>query len=903
MNEDLVVKRMTKKLRKEGAGIPEDSAKWKGEKREDKIKIPEDSAKWKGEKREDAIKELRRTIRGQINRLTSSNLPSIGSLIENLYHKNSLFQVNECVCECIHDLIIVDGTMSPIKLISELALLIATLQVNVGDEVAGHAVHFFVSIFDRLNRDRLNKDRLNKDRLDPGSKKLDNLLLFFCHLYSVSVFDSTLILELMHQLLEEFDEKSIELILNMLISVGFILRKNSPSQMKLLIRSINSRANEAQSSITNKTKTESTTNKTESTTNKTESTTNKTESTTNKTESVSNKRIEFMLETLAEIRNNNIMKVTSKCSGVIVPIDRDILRNTLKNSLKKANKVTPLLVTYDQALSSNRWWVKVGSLKERQEGGSSESVPGESSESVPGESSESVPGGSSESILEGREEKLCRMLRLNTSPLRRSLFKALISSADIVEACSRMITMCSGGRSSEGMSTRREGMSAKRWSTSGTMNTKAMNTSEATNVILQVALHESTFNPFYVHLLSRLCHFDRRFKLSTHFAVTDRIHTVEEMSEGMRKRFIQIILQLLVMKVISLSVLKGIEFSDLNQTLVQFLKSIISGIMSHEESLIKEIFDRIPNKDRSFATSIRLFIACFMDETNGTVGKEIIKARIKLNQRNKQSLLPPVDQVRESSEEEVRESSEEEVRESSDEEAIQESSDEKVVRKTPRDQWSLKELEKKHKESIKREDEKERKKQIARKRKLLAKEDSEDDMEFFMDEKSETVGKKTTKFNQRNKQSLHPPVDQARESSYEEVRESSDEEVIQESSGEKVVRKTPHDQWSLKELEKKHKESIKREDEKERKIQKKQIARERKLLMKEDNEDAVIKEMRRKLKLHKRRKTQSAIPRSFYTDGLGDLLDFIEKRNASDDGEEDRDDGDEDTDGREENVL
>jgi nucleolar MIF4G domain-containing protein 1 len=506
------------------------------------------------QKEQELDKDLLRKIRGQLNRLTSSNLPGISSFIEGFYKSNPRYQVNQSICQCIHDLIVIDVTLSPLKLVCELTLLLCVLHENIGEEVGGHAIHFFVKVFNDL----FEKRKETKDE----DKRLDNSLSILCYLYAEHLIDVGLFAEIVSFIIQDFSDKSVELLMFILTTTGFVMRKDSPDSLKNIITQIQRKSEER---------------------------------TSKKDESLEpNKRIDFMLETLTAIKNNNMLKVTSKSAGFVQPIDPEQLKNTLKGSLKKSNKVTPIAGSLKQVLSSNRWWIKVGSLLENQ-------TKEERDQNRKKDSSDGIPG----ETFTNNEEKLCRSLRLNTTPLRRSLFKALLTSSDFIEAADRLGSLC-----------------------------KKTQMMEAAYVLLQVSIHERNFNPFYVVVAKRLGSFDRKYKLAIFFAIRDRLSEVESMKVNKRKVFATLIFHLVKEKVISLSVLKVFDFSDMSEARMTFMKEILELIMSEEDSIMKEIFDRIPKKDHQFASSIRLFISCFMENSGSeNMTRDLLKAKIKLGRQ------------------------------------------------------------------------------------------------------------------------------------------------------------------------------------------------------------------------------------------------------------------------------
>ena len=501
-------------------------------------------------------KDLLRKIRGQLNRVTSSNLPSISSFIQGFYSNHSLFQVNQGICQCIHDLIITDVVLSPLKLVSELTLLICCLHENVGEEVGGHAIHFFVKTFHSLLHSK------SEDVKQIDDKRVDNAVSILCYFYAENLIEVGLFSEIVSDIIKDFSDKTIELLMFILTTVGFIIRKDSPETLKNLIKEIQSKA-ENRAALKEA------------------------------DGSDSSKRIEFMLETMTAIKNNNILKVTSKASGFVHPIDKDQLKNTLKGCLKKSTKVTPIKASLSQALSSNRWWIKVGSLLENQ---TKDDAKGKNKQKNSHSS-----GPESFDNFSDNEEKLCRALRLNTTPLRKSLFKAIITSSDYIEASDRTVSLC-----------------------------KKTQMMEAAYVLLQIAIHEKVFNPFYAFVCNRLALYDRKYKLAIFFASRDRLKELDSMKESKRKVFATLLFHLLKEKVINLSVLNVIDFSNLSEISTEFMKEILGLILSEEE-VMKEIFDRIPKKDHQFASSIRLFISCFMDDSAAeSKSRDLLKAKIKL---------------------------------------------------------------------------------------------------------------------------------------------------------------------------------------------------------------------------------------------------------------------------------
>jgi nucleolar MIF4G domain-containing protein 1 len=295
--------------------------------------------------------------------------------------------------------------------------LLSILHSTVGEEVGGHVIHTLIRQFDETLK---QTDQLS------DSKKIDNLVLIIINLYVCGLIESVLVYDLMMKLCEIFNEKCIELINLILKSVGFILRKDNPIQMKELILKVQNLALSIDKN------------------------------------SLSGNRISFVLESLIAIKNNNKSKV--KGYGTVVQVE--LIENTLKSTLKKV-RVNGIGGRYDAVLQSSHWYsytqnIEALSLDKTQSNDTK-----------------------FDTINDEMNDRLFKALRLNT-PLRKTIFTALSTCNDYVDAAHRLISI-----------------SKKQFS-------------EVINVLIHVAIHEKNYNPFYLHLFQHLSKCDRKYKVSFH---------------------------------------------------------------------------------------------------------------------------------------------------------------------------------------------------------------------------------------------------------------------------------------------------------------------------------------------------------------------------------------------------
>ena len=83
----------------------------------------------------------------------------------------------------------------------------------------------------------------NIDSLAVEDKELDNLVLILCHMYTFQIFKHKLIYDILYKMIDNFNEKSVECILLILKSIGFVLRKDDPLLLKDMIIAVQKKAN------------------------------------------------------------------------------------------------------------------------------------------------------------------------------------------------------------------------------------------------------------------------------------------------------------------------------------------------------------------------------------------------------------------------------------------------------------------------------------------------------------------------------------------------------------------------------------------------------------------------------------------------------------------------------------
>lgn len=194
-------------------------------------------------KRREKLRNLQKQLKGLINRLAEANLHRISIDVENIYSSNARHDVNSTLTDIILSSLILPS-LSQERLILEHVLLITTLHGNIGSEIGA----FFLEIV----VDRFNQLFANIDEIPVANKEIDNIIFILCHMYTFKIFKYTLIYELLNKLCEKLSEKTVECMLLVLRSIGFILRKDDPLALKNFIVSVQKKANSLSEDVKNK---------------------------------------------------------------------------------------------------------------------------------------------------------------------------------------------------------------------------------------------------------------------------------------------------------------------------------------------------------------------------------------------------------------------------------------------------------------------------------------------------------------------------------------------------------------------------------------------------------------------------------------------------------------------------
>jgi nucleolar MIF4G domain-containing protein 1 len=134
-------------------------------------------------------------------------------------------------------------------------------------------------------------------------------------------------------------------------------------------------------------------------------------------------------------------------------------------------------------------------------------------------------------------------------------------------------------------------------------------------VIFHCALNEKAYNPYYSYLLQKFCEYDRRFKMTLQFHTWDKFKLITSMTKQQLTNFAQTYVHLLSCGAMPMSVLKNVEFGEMDKSMLTFLRELFTSLFTkHTHEQLQELFMRIANvkKFNHLTNALKLFIVHFM---------------------------------------------------------------------------------------------------------------------------------------------------------------------------------------------------------------------------------------------------------------------------------------------------
>ncbi|KHN76842.1 Nucleolar MIF4G domain-containing protein 1 [Toxocara canis] len=308
-------------------------------------------------------------------------------------------------------------------------------------------------------------------------------------------------------------------------------------------------------------------------------------------ERLQEQHVRFLVEEFLQIKNANIRKWTDA-------VDRSLFDHYVsifRGLTKKVEKEPELGMSVDDIVhvtEKGRWWL-VGSAWQPS---SSAETPAVSAPSHFDESSK----------FDASLLSLAKKARMNTT-LRKTIFCSLVSSKDEMDAFEKLMRLSLKGQQER----------------------------EIIHICVHCALRESFYNPFYAAVLTQFCAFHKRFKLTTQYALWDRIRELDNLEAWQRPLLAAVIADLILKRSVGITVLKVIEFGTIDRLTTRFLRRILTAVLTRtSETNVAEIFSSIISspKHKLFSQGLQLFVqmALRKEDKRADIDQALLYSRINL---------------------------------------------------------------------------------------------------------------------------------------------------------------------------------------------------------------------------------------------------------------------------------
>ncbi|KAL3788985.1 hypothetical protein HJC23_012690 [Cyclotella cryptica] len=496
----------------------------------------------------ETIKLIQRSLNNSLNRLSENTLESVAKSISLLYSQYPFHDMNECLWKnirlaCIPPNLIMSG------LIPLYIAAMAGVHWIGGDKIqlGGCLIEWSVKqLYESLERGRSGKDVLDEEdgRGEVINKEASNALLIVCYLYNYGVVHCTLIYDLVRDMIKNFSEIDVESLLLILCHCGQQLRSDDPSALKEIVLMVRDRAQRDNES------------------------TNATDK-----KAADSSRVEFMLSTITDLKNNKPRKqdaaIREKTGTFKKCIGR--MKSSGNHSLVKSTASCLRITLRDvlDAETQGRWWMVGASWA-----GNQKFLGDDDAEEVD-DNADPKQGhqGKSKPAKDPEEEKLLALAssqRMNTDA-RRSIFCIVMGSSDCNDAFVKLA--------------RAELLKPK-------------NERDVIRVLVHCCGEEKSFNPFYAHLIMRVCEYQPKSKFTLMLSFWDIFKQLESFSARKAANLAKLLATVLLgtnEKYLTIGVLKRIEFSPtaMPEQVVLFLSIVMSSLFesASNRALIQDIFD------------------------------------------------------------------------------------------------------------------------------------------------------------------------------------------------------------------------------------------------------------------------------------------------------------------------
>ncbi|CAI9097492.1 OLC1v1033931C2 [Oldenlandia corymbosa var. corymbosa] len=465
--------------------------------------------------------KIRKRIRGLLNRLSESNVESITGEISTIFHgvgRTAGFEIigHEVLSSCA------GGPRGNEQYAATFAAFVAGMACSVGIDFGAKLLAALAKYFEM--------EYLQEDNLS-----LRNLTLLLSYLYIFGICTSDLLYDFMTMLSKRLTEVDVSTILTILQTCGMKLRGDHPVGMKNFIQSVQLRVNEL-----------------------------KAPSAGDGQANMSGKRMEFMLETICDIKNNKKK-----------PKEETVQHTRIKKWLQKlrVEDVLVRVMKWCKLLDPDKkgqWWLS-----------------GDAQQST--EKLEEVASKIDSEVNEAQKLlQLAAAQRMNTDA-RRAIFCVIMSGEDFKDAFTKLLGLDLQGKQDR----------------------------EIMRVLVECCLQEKVFNKYYTILGYKLCKHNKNHKFTLQYCLWDHYKELETMTLIRSMHLAKFTAEMIASFSLSLAVLKVVDLGDPGQLTpkrIMHFRMLFEAIFGFPDKVIWNAFSRIAvtPEYESLRIGIKFFVSKYV---------------------------------------------------------------------------------------------------------------------------------------------------------------------------------------------------------------------------------------------------------------------------------------------------
>lgn len=483
--------------------------------------------------------QIRRRVRGLLNRLSESNVESITGEMATIFRStirsvSTQIIINEVLAACS------GGPRGNEQYAAVFASFVAGLACSVGMDFSAKFMALLAKAFE--------DECLKEDNIS-----LRNLTLLLSYLCIFGVCSSDLIYDFLITLSKRLREIDVSTILTVLNCCGMKIRSDDPTAMKNFIQSVQNRVNELKASSV--------------------------EGQAN----INGKRMEFMLETIFDIKNNK--KRPKEETAPHARIKKWLQKLRVEEILIRGLKWSKLL----DPDNKGQWWLSGGMAAKT-------------------DNVQEVANTIDKDVLEAQKMlQLASSQRMNTDA-RKAIFCIIMSGEDYIDAFEKLLRLDLVGKQDR----------------------------EIMRVIVECCLQEKIFNKYYTTLASKLCEHDKNHKFTLQFCIWDHFKELESMQLLRSMHLAKFIAEMVGSFTLSLAVLKSVELSDVTQLTpkrIMHFRMLFEALFEYPDEVIWNSLTRVAVSPEleTLRHGIEFFIREYVVKTNKAFANKFKISKKALN--------------------------------------------------------------------------------------------------------------------------------------------------------------------------------------------------------------------------------------------------------------------------------